>query len=67
METTLLLIAEYINLVNACDEIGAEERPNFGERLDAHRSTINDYLRGVGYRDVDIEDVWSGEAQLTSS
>ena len=29
IETTLFLIGEYVNLISACDEICAEERPNF--------------------------------------
>lgn len=67
IETTLFLIGEYVNLISACDEICAEERPNFSERLDQHRDTINQYLTGLGYSASDIEDVWCGEAQLTSS
>lgn len=67
IETTLHLIGEYMNLIQACDEIGAEERPNFSERLSEHRATINSYLGGLGYSEDDIDEVWSGESQLTSS
>lgn len=66
-ESLFFLIGEFMNLVNACEYKKVEFVPTDGATLQDYKSTINDYLGKLGFDDKDIEEIWSGEIQLTSS
>lgn len=66
-ESLLFLIGEFMNLVDACRQKGVQFDQVDGVSLNDCAETINDYLKQIGYHEDDIADVWTGEAQLTSS
>ena len=66
-DALLHLISEFINLVNACEDWDVVLPEITGTSFLGCRETIDNALGELGYSQDDIVDVWTGEAQLTSS
>lgn len=63
-DTACHVLADFINLVIACEEAGATLPEN---TLEEARASVDAGLRDLGIDDADLPLVWSGEIQLTSS
>jgi len=66
-ESLMWLIADFMNLVNACEYKGVQFESVDGFTLQDCRASITEYLTRLGYDKETIDGFWSGENEMISS
>lgn len=66
-EDKAYLLEAFMNLIDVCARKGIEFDVRDGFDLDDCKQTVNSFLANHGYDQKSIDDVWTGEIQLTSS